>query len=489
MGQATRTTKLPLDLVKRTQGGANTGKRAYLEATVRVLDAARAFYVAFFLSHREKVTERVAYFSNEHQQMRERLISADTLLTWAEFQTVATKEHPHPLPDWNFSQAFPDFPFVYRRSVIKDAIGKVRSYLSHLSKWHQSGKKKGKPGLPGPSNHPTLYEGTFSLELPGTDLQQSFVRLKVYSGERWIWVNYPTKYSRYFEQRRTEEAWEQQSPKLILRCNSAELHFPQAKAIKANKVRESKRHPDLVTVAVDLNVKNLAVITVRQYGKIIESVFIKDQGLDQHRYRHLKRVSKKQWLSGNPVKGERNCASLWQHIRRMNSDAAHKTARAIAQVCARYPGCVLLFERLRKIKAKGGNKSKRLNRKQANQLRGQINRLAREKAFAVSTVTVEVNPWRTSQRCSRCGAKGERFSVRAGRRITERGGKLFRCADCGYEAHADHNASVNLHHSFYGELCWQAKPKPPSNRRGREAARPERLQVAWEKSVGGTPRR
>jgi putative transposase len=465
MGQATRTTRLPLDLGKRTQGGANKGKRVYLQSTIGMLDAARAFYIAFFLAHPDKLSERVPYFS-EQQQVRERPISADTLLTWAEFQTVETKEHPHPLPEWNFSQAFPDFPFVYRRSVIKDAIGKVKSYLSNLANWQKTGKKKGKPGLPGANNHPTLYEGTFSLELSGTDLQESFVRLKMYTGQHWVWVNYPVKYSRYFEQRRTEEAWKQQSPKLILRHTSAELHFPQVKAIKANKVRESKRNPDLITVAVDLNVKNLAVITVRQHGTIIESVFIKDQGLDQHRYRHLKRVSKKQWLSGKPVKGERNCAALWQHMRRMNSDAAHKTSRAIVRVCAKYPSCVLLFERLRKIKAKGGSKSRRLNRIQANQLRGQINRIAREKAFAESTVTVEVNPWGTSQHCSRCGAKGERFSVRAGQQVKVRGGKLFRCSACGYEAHADHNASVNLHHSFYGELCWQPKPKPPLNRRG-----------------------
>ncbi|HEY6285762.1 MAG TPA: hypothetical protein VIX20_08880, partial [Ktedonobacteraceae bacterium] len=256
----------------------------------------------------------------------------------------------------------------------------------------QTGNKKGKPGLPGTSNHPTLYEGTWSLELSGTDLQNSFVRLKVYTGHEWLWVNYPVKYSRYFGRRRTENAWEQQSPRLVLRRKSAELHVSQKKEIKAMRVIESKRDPDLVTVAVDLNVKNLAVVTVRQYGKIIESVLIKDKGLDQHRYRHLKRVSKKQWLSGKPVQGERNCTHLWRHIRRMNTDAAHKTARAITRVCARYRGCVLLFERLRKIKAKGGGKSRRLNRIQANQLRGQINQLTREKAFAESTVTIEVNP-------------------------------------------------------------------------------------------------
>src|SRR5260370_39157490 len=114
----------------------------------------------------------------------------------------------------------------------------------------------------------------------------------------------------------------------------------------------------------------------------------------------------------------------------MNTDAARKTAHAIARVCAKYPGCVLLFERLRKIKARGVSKSRRLNRKQANQLRGQINRLTREQVYAQGTVTVEVNPHVTSQYCARCGAHGQRLSLRAGQRMTGRGGKLVWCPVC-----------------------------------------------------------
>jgi transposase len=138
------------------------------------------------------------------------------------------------------------------------------------------------------------------LELSGTDVRQSFARLKVYTGQRWVWANYPVKYNRYFAQRLAGEAWEQQSPKLVLRRRSAELHFSQTSGVKARKVKESKLDPDLVTVAVDLNVKQLAVITARQHGKIIETIFVTDRGFDQHRYRHLKRISKKQWLSGKP---------------------------------------------------------------------------------------------------------------------------------------------------------------------------------------------
>jgi hypothetical protein len=96
MGQASRTTKLLLDLGKRAQGGANTEKRAALDATAEVLTAARAFYIDFFLAHAEKLSERVTYYSQEHLEWRERLISANALLTWAESATVATAAHPSP---------------------------------------------------------------------------------------------------------------------------------------------------------------------------------------------------------------------------------------------------------------------------------------------------------------------------------------------------------------------------------------------------------
>jgi putative transposase len=460
MGQAIRTTKLLLDLGKRQQGGANIGKRAALDATVEVLNAARAFYLDFLLAHANKLCERIAYYSEKHLEMRERAISANELLSWAEACTVQTQDHPHPLPGRNFSERFPDLPVAYRRSVIKDAIGKVRSYLSSLARWEKSGKQKGKPGRPGARDHLTLYKGTCSLER--AEGKRHFVRLKVYDGRVWHWVNYPVVCSRYFEQRRSEEAWEQQSPTLILLPHSAEVHFPQTNEIAARRVRESKLDPDLVPVAVDLNVKNLAVITLRQHERIIETIFISDAGLDQQRYRHLRRIAKKQWLSGKPVKGEHSNQQLWRHVHRMNEDAAHTVARGIARVCARYPGCVLLFERLRKIKAKADSKSRRMNRKHANQLSGKINRYSREKVFAQGMCTVEVNPHGTSQYCSRCGKLGERFSFRDGKRMRVKWGNLFWCPHCHYEVNADFNASVNVHHSFFHELHWQ----PRGNRSG-----------------------
>ena len=126
MGQTARTTKLLLDLSPRAQGGTNTGKRHALEETVALLNAARRFYLDFFLAHPDQLREQVEVLSSQTGALTHQLISADKLLTWAEFHTVATEIHPAPLPAWNFSQAFPAFPNRYRRSVIKDCLGKAR---------------------------------------------------------------------------------------------------------------------------------------------------------------------------------------------------------------------------------------------------------------------------------------------------------------------------------------------------------------------------
>jgi len=116
MGQATRTTKLSLDLGKRDQGGANAGKQTALTATVEILNRARAFYLDFFLAHADKLAEKVTYYSEQHLEWRERLISTHELLSWAESCTVATAAHPHPWPGWNFSERFPGLPFARARA-------------------------------------------------------------------------------------------------------------------------------------------------------------------------------------------------------------------------------------------------------------------------------------------------------------------------------------------------------------------------------------
>jgi hypothetical protein len=56
-------------------------------------------------------------------------------------------------------------------------------------------------------------------------ISASLIRLKVDTGQTWMWVHYPGKYSRYFEQR---------SPKLVLR--------------KRTLIRDRKRHYQMIWI-------------------------------------------------------------------------------------------------------------------------------------------------------------------------------------------------------------------------------------------------
>src|SRR5258708_18968647 len=157
------------------------------------------------------LTEKVPYYSEKHQEMREGLISANQLRSWLEECTVATNEHPHPFPDWDFKARFPGMPSHARRAAMKEAIGKARAYLTALATWHKQGKKKGKPGFPGAANHPTFYQGAFHLELAEAKLHDRFVRLKVYDAQQQAWMNYPAPCSRHFQARMAEQGWQPQN--------------------------------------------------------------------------------------------------------------------------------------------------------------------------------------------------------------------------------------------------------------------------------------
>lgn len=76
MGQATRTTMLPLDLAPRDRGG-NPGKRAALKRTVLLLEAALAFFLDFFLTHPAPLTEVVPVVSSRTGEVQERMSSPD----------------------------------------------------------------------------------------------------------------------------------------------------------------------------------------------------------------------------------------------------------------------------------------------------------------------------------------------------------------------------------------------------------------------------
>ena len=165
-----------------------------------------------------------------------------------------------------------------------------------------------------------------------------------------------------------------------------------------------------------------------------------------------------------------------------------RLAAKIVSICEQYPGCVLLVSALAQDEA-WSHESVQAAQSQAGQPAQRENqRLRARQSVCGGVVSCEVNAHGTSQYCCRCGARGERFSRSGQSRTVHRGGKLFRCPACGYEAQADFNASVNVHHSFRKEWHWQPRKKPsPQKLIAGEERRPVRLEVGWEKDKKSKP--
>lgn len=166
---------------------------------------------------------------------------------------------------------------------------------------------------------------------------------------------------------------------------------------------------------------------------------------DEIRYKRLIKITQHQRLSGKPTKGVHSDKKLWQSIYNMNNDTAHKVSRKIVNLATAYNCSVIIFEKLSGFKAeKKQSRTKKLNLKLNYWLYGKIIEYTKYKAYAEGILTVEVNPFMTSQICYRNELAGERFSP-----AYIRGKSLIMFSD-GSILNADFNGSMNLHRKFWG---------------------------------------
>lgn len=139
-------------------------------------------------------------------------------------------------------------------------------------------------------------------------------------------------------------------------------------------------------------------------------------------------------------------AALHAKVRRSRLDHAHKTALSLVRghdvICHEALQVANMTRRPKPRLAddgtyepNGANAKAGLNRSINDAGWGVFLNVLRAKAESAGRVVIEVNPAFTSQRCSQCG------HVAAGNRISQ---AEFQCLACGHEAHADHNAAINI---------------------------------------------
>jgi IS605 OrfB family transposase len=230
-----------------------------------------------------------------------------------------------------------------------------------------------------------------------------------------------------------------------------------------DKIRKELDGANPITCAVDLGIRRLAAATVRREGKIVRARIIREDDRPGGGPRlpaiggHKRMLAAKRRERGKPVRGQKSCVRLQKHVTDMGEDRFKKGARRIVNF-AYENGCHLII--LEKLKGliPDAEKERGINRALINWNRGHLAKWIKQLAGDAGIRVVEVDPKWTSQLCSKCGAFGARFSAEHGLAVFDdvngkKGGSLFACPECSYTANADHNASVNLHRKFYGELA------------------------------------
>ncbi len=218
----------------------------------------------------------------------------------------------------------------------------------------------------------------------------------------------------YYEQYLTPD-WHQESADLLSRHGSYWLHLVVSCA-RPVPPQSGK------VIGVDLGINRLAVIsTPRFFG----SKHLKETN---NRFFRLRRA-----LQGKGTKSaKRHLKKLSGKLKRFQHNANHVVSKQIVSTCA--PGDTLVMENLTDIRerVKGRRKHRRaMSNWSFAQLQGFIAYKAAFKGVHVQFVDARY----TSQACSRCGYIDKRNRVCQSE---------FSCRNCGYQANADYNASVNL---------------------------------------------
>lgn len=188
-------------------------------------------------------------------------------------------------------------------------------------------------------------------------------------------------------------------------------------------------------VGIDLNETN-AIVAVDSDGRelFITGKEVKVRNLRTSKTRtRLQRKLATRKAEGRDTRGVRRALKRHGRSRRNRTRTfAQQTAKRLVTWAG--ADAILVFEDLKRIPQpkRGEIGGKAVRRRLSLWQHGAIRTAVKNKAQEAGLPVVEVDPRFTSQICSRCGLRGSRKRHR------------FSCSACGFAAHADVNAAVNI---------------------------------------------
>ncbi len=157
----------------------------------------------------------------------------------------------------------------------------------------------------------------------------------------------------------------------------------------------------------------------------------------EQKYFHMKRVLQ----SKGTKSSKRHLQKLSGRATRFRTDCDHVVSKRLIQSVI--PGTLIVIEDLRNITVSTKQSKKQQKRAMHEWSFRRLATLISYKAEMNGCQVVEIDPRYTSQTCSRCGFVHQ---------LNRRSRSVFECRNCGFELHADLNASRNIQHVYHARF-------------------------------------
>ena len=203
------------------------------------------------------------------------------------------------------------------------------------------------------------------------------------------------------------------------------IAIPIQVSSELKKAKKTINYDEYTPIGVDLGLRHIAVASQPQSG---ERQFFsgKEVGYKRRHFRSLRRSLGKK-------KAQRAIERVGKKESRWMKDYNRKLAKDIVDFALKFDKPIIKLEELDDIR-KTAKSTKKADRTIHSWAFYQLKMFINERAAKFNVPVVDINPYKTSQKCSCCAQSDKR----------NRDGDKFRCVNCGYTCHADLNAGNNI---------------------------------------------
>ena len=349
------------------------------------------------------------------------------LLRALETKCIGTKEMKAKgiLPEYPL-EGFPKIPLYFRRSAINTAIALARKQAERTQFLH----------LP-----MTLYKGMYQ------NFTDTSIELKLFNGERWVWVTYP------FIGREFPEGAKRFSPMLVRKKKNTYLYVPVSFEVEdIRTVQERMQTEDRICAISfpDYDVLAVAVLFSKEGEELGQKFFRGGKQKEFQRKRILNRLLDSRQSRGGKEQQEtaestRENKAIYEKLQNLNRHYAHLISKQILDYCLEQNIKLIVVP---KYETGIDFREKRYLKTDAYRWIGRsIIQKLKYKAFQHGIVVTSIRPYHISDTCSFCGATIQKYNEGHTAGKNYYGGKLFQCPN-GHKGNTAWNSARNIGKTF-----------------------------------------